>query len=1102
MLPEEQADWNQRFVAYGGQVLRALNDGGLEPAGAPAYVLSHYAGHLERAGAQAEGFYALLSAGWMRAWYTQQGTYEGFLNDVEKAWRAAEAVFLDGDSPEEKRSQAALVQVRCALYRASVLAQSGNLPPALLKRCLKEGVRTPAQILALVLQKPEGQDRDQALVEIYPVLSEAQKARIWKVFQSDGDDQRRFVSAAAALASELTPERAAQALSAARGLENRNHVVTALTALAAALPPARSEAVLKEALDTAEAIPSEQALATVLQDLIPVLPETLAAQGLRLVERLPDSRRIRPFIRLVPRLPLREAEAGLKMAASFQDRSYRVQALSSLALHLALEKQPRAITQALDEARLLEDQHERLEALILLLPSMEKDQRVEVTGEVLEGIRSLETGSQQVFDALNLAQAVPPHEKEELVREALDQARKIEKVYELAYALVSLVPHLPEALQDEVVPEAVRAVRAFRTDPFASAGLLGDLVPYLRGNALQDALRAAHEIDSMKDRAKALSDLATCFSGETQKALFQEALAAAAKVANEYDLGPTLAYVAERLPADLLGDALAVAQGAVYFGYRSEAIDGLAPFLTPALLVGAWKASQSIRDTAEQAHVLGWLAPRLLPERLEDGLTEALRLPEKRERVEALLALAPNLSQASRNTAVAAAMQTARSLGEPAWRAQALAELLPRLAVDQQAQALEAAIAAIFEISREEDTFKAITALAPHMPLSRVDRLLVEAEKVENESDRFWIVLLFIAQMQPEQLPQAQKLAQTIQDPNKLIRVLHDLTLRSSGAAQEDLLTGCLHLVETQKPVNSGWWLYSLLSHLPGRHVRTVVDTARAALAGSQRVWVLCQAIPRLPSEQRAALVSETLAIVEAMDEETFPFALPDLLPYLAEDQREEMLTAALASVRKIQSGYARASRLSGLAPHLPPEQRVEVCKEALRAAQSVDDETGRGQALREVAACLPDALLTDGLASAQSAGYLGAQLEALRGLAPRLPPHLLVKALLGFQDIQGTYYEQALALFGPYLTQRAGQQPSQARAFLPVLLRAFSARQRPYFLQALGALAPFLLALLGKEQRPPAATGVFDAIRQAAEWWPSVKSKKKNGVLRRRKIG
>ena len=55
------------------------------------YSQRHLAAHLDEAGVPDAELHALIDERWLRAWWAHEGTYEGFLADVERAWRPGRA---------------------------------------------------------------------------------------------------------------------------------------------------------------------------------------------------------------------------------------------------------------------------------------------------------------------------------------------------------------------------------------------------------------------------------------------------------------------------------------------------------------------------------------------------------------------------------------------------------------------------------------------------------------------------------------------------------------------------------------------------------------------------------------------------------------------------------------------------------------------------------------------------------------------------------------------------------------------------------------------------------------------------------------------------
>ena len=176
LLEQEKRSWERRFVEHGRQVLSALNEGRLDPRRASPYVVQHLGAHLDRAAAWglagAQDFYGLVSEGWLRAWEALEGTSSGFLHDVARAWRRAEADRGAGPAGDVG------VQVRCALCQASVHALGGNVPAGLLAQVLEHGLLSPAQALALARAKVKEGARARALAALAPHLAEGERETV------------------------------------------------------------------------------------------------------------------------------------------------------------------------------------------------------------------------------------------------------------------------------------------------------------------------------------------------------------------------------------------------------------------------------------------------------------------------------------------------------------------------------------------------------------------------------------------------------------------------------------------------------------------------------------------------------------------------------------------------------------------------------------------------------------------------------------------------------------------------------------------------------------------------------------------------------------
>ena len=242
MTEQGRREWGQRFLDFGQRTLAALDSDKLNPRQAPPYIVRYYGAHLQRAGAGAEHYYALVNAGWLQAWEALEGTYDGFLNDMVRAWRLAEAAG-EQEQHAADRGRAIGLQCRYALIMASIKSLVSHIPPALLTVLIDNSVWTPVRGLAYARQMPEEKQRAEALVE---------------------------------LASYLPEPLLREALAVARAIADAENRAGALTGLAPYLSEPLRGTALQEALAAARAIAEEEeAQLRVLVGLAPYLPEPL-----------------------------------------------------------------------------------------------------------------------------------------------------------------------------------------------------------------------------------------------------------------------------------------------------------------------------------------------------------------------------------------------------------------------------------------------------------------------------------------------------------------------------------------------------------------------------------------------------------------------------------------------------------------------------------------------------------------------------------------------------------------------------------------------------------------------------------------------------------
>jgi hypothetical protein len=359
-------DWEERFLSYCRKELQRLNEHPKKKLDVSPYPIRYYGVHLDTAKRpiRDEEYYELVSEGWMRAWYALEGTYSGFLNDVDRAWKYA----------DQRRDLA--MQIKCALCQASVSSLSENVKSTLMMQAIEHNLLSQRQALVMAKQKPSDEEKSEILGDLFPLLD---------------------------------PNLQIEALVAARAIQNEYSRSRALSSLATHLPADLQTQVLQEALDAAQAIQDEDSRSEALSSLAPHLLQELtygqysrpgsaawlptcplqealdAARAIQMSTTAP--RRSAAWLPTCPRTCSRRRSTPHGPSRMSADRS---EALSSLAPHLPADLQTQVLQEALDAARAIRDEHSRSRALSSLAPHLPADLQTQVLQEALDAARAIQ----------------------------------------------------------------------------------------------------------------------------------------------------------------------------------------------------------------------------------------------------------------------------------------------------------------------------------------------------------------------------------------------------------------------------------------------------------------------------------------------------------------------------------------------------------------------------------------------------------------------------------------------------------------------------------------------------------------------------------------
>jgi hypothetical protein len=806
-----------RFLDWGQGTLGALRSGKLAGERVPHYLIQYYGAHLERSGAGADAFLALLCEEWQQAWEGLSGSYAGFLADTARAWSASERE----DEAALQAGQAAPYlggEVRAALCRASINSLAKHLPASLLLALVREAIWTPAQGLAYARQIPDSRQRAQVLVELAclgegPLHTELAREAVEAV-DGAGSLPRRAEFLARLLAcfpGDLFQHSLSTVIEAARADTHLADRAQTLVELAAGLPEPKRQPLLLESLETARQIPHHARRARLLAALAPYFAgEARQAIFLGCLEAAQhieeEASRAQILAQLAPHVPDQQQRAFLLATRDLGDQTNRARVLVAMAPALP-EDMRRQVFAAVGGLRTRED---RLSLLIDLVPALPAD--------LLTGL--LETGRTIVYspDRTRLLSALARHLPQEhqlqAWREAWEAAREIKHEAHRTRVLASLASELPAPLKKGGLHEALEAVRAIG-DAANRAQTLVALRPGLPGTALPELLESIRSPGSREERLHLLADLAPSLPLELKQRLLPEAVEEAHAIKGAEERWHVLARLAPSLPEQL----------------------------TRAL----FRQAQAAKDEANRATLFAALAPVLPPDLKGELLHLARTMKHALHRAQVLVALAQALPEEHRHAGLQAALHATRAIKNEMSMMSLLARLVPALPDDLRQRHLQEAMSTALAIKSETYRAQVLCALAPVLPEGARRELLDEVRTMGYGPDRARVLVAVVpglpAELRQTVLPEALEAVQTIPDELSQLELLTELACVLPGDRLRQLF-GSIRAVKNE--AKRGELLSALAPAAPDEWLPTILEDVQHMASEAKRTQALAALAPHL----------------------------------------------------------------------------------------------------------------------------------------------------------------------------------------------------------------------------------------------------------------
>lgn len=987
------------------------------------YSLQHLAMHLYQ-GEQFDKLAALISQEWMWSRFKGGGyTYGGFLADVDIAWRAAEQMDTSA-AQARQRLRYIGTAVRCALCQASINTLAWNTLPELVIAAVRTNVWKPARGIAFARQMTDYQQRVRALAGLVDYLNEPLQDQVreetiqtLEMIKDEFARSRILVKLLPQLSNTFLPK----ALAVAQRFQGGQYRTEALVGLASFL----SKPLRTDALMSARAISDGRWRAEALTKLVPYLPKSLQGAVLQeaicTAQALTDEHSIRTSALIA--LATQSAKLGylktaLVSAEKIEDETRQAEVFVNLMPNLSIQ----LLEEMVSATQKITDNEKQSKVLAKLVP------RLAELGALAESLAIAGTIKIEQFRALALADLVP-YLPEPLLEKVLFISRDLNNSYESAYVQTIVATRLGELGR---TINAFSLVQEIQNESWQSLAL-SRLAPYISIELSHTAMSIARSIQNTWCRVQALIAMVPYLQEPVQTQVLDGIWALIPLIDAESQARTLIESVPQMsipLKERFLHEALRATQAIQHDYEQARMLIDLAPELSESLLREAITAAKTIGDTRWREYALEYLLPRLA----ELGFpSESLSLVQQLDREhqgQALIRLAPHISDALFDQALA----IANKIGNPGWRAQVLARLisqretLNRTEKDMSTENSTAQMLAsliilaksghfeeAFTIAQELDDWheKALSfaTLAPYLPEPLLQKALAIAQAMGrtktglNQSGYGASALKGLAPYLSASLVQkALVRVQAIKDETYRVLLLARLASHLPEPLQDQVLHEVLAITRSIEDENYRAGLLGILAPLLSRPLaQEAMAITQTISAENIRAWALAGMAP-------SDLIERSYWISQLGPTN-------GLAPRLAElGYFDEAITAAYT----IKNNAIRAWTLAGLAFHLTEPLKGQVLREAIVIGQVIADLREWAALLSELVKSLSETPLRDAIAAAQSIENEETQSAAMAGLLSRLAGLGHPEEALALVRETKTEWAQAVALakLGPFLSK------------------------------------------------------------------------------------
>ena len=777
----EQMQVEGRFLTWGEQTLQEFIDGKREPRNKteiPVYVVRNYSAHLARAEQPIEKWQSLIHhQQWAQAWFTVEGAYGGYLQDVQRVWERYTE--LDRQTVQSTgKARYLYKQIRCALIEASLHSLADNIPPKLIEALIKNRIWTLPQALISIKQMSRKRQQYDAITEMVPIINDEQFLELIKVIKLVDDEELR-TNLLISLIPRLSAKKLENILEIVQTIKDDVYRIRVLNKYIPVCPQDN----LKEIISLTLSIKDEYERAGIFSILVHHLPDSMLAEFPTYVYEIKNevsrakilcnlTKRKPEFldntvatIRLIQRQSeqaiawgilashiTNASDEALNILAAIPEESEQVYALNRLIVLLPDER----LIELWERSCLITDKDERYRVLISLAQYLPKQNLF----RVLELINSVD----DEYKRSELLSVLSKRFEKEHLRQILDLAKHMKYEWGLARILNNLIDVLSETELENIL-DIAKTIR----DEGARSTILAALAKHLPQNKLSSLLDIAKLAKRKDDYGVVLIALANRLP-EYAPVAWEIVSSMENNSIRRIEMLSQLVY---HLPEKIY----TVLETAQIIKDDDQLIDlyiGLRKYF-PEASVDALRIARGIQIDWRRIRILSILS-RYIVELADEVLSATHEIKDKKMQVSMLAHIVECLPDNKLEPVLA----EARSIESIVDRANVLIGLVKRLP-----QVANEAIETILKISDETLRVNILVKLVEHLPKKKMEKILEITPKITDDWNRARLLISLIGRIHKKQLPKILIMGRNLDEIWMRANLLAALAIRLPGVVND-----------------------------------------------------------------------------------------------------------------------------------------------------------------------------------------------------------------------------------------------------------------------------------------------------------------------------